>query len=270
MIVEKKTLKKIKQLGLNSYEAKIWTALLSRGVSTAGEIADIANVPRSRSYDVLESLEKKGFIIQKVGKPIQYIAVEPDEVIERVKKDVRREAEEQVDVLREFEQSSLIDELEELHEKGVESVDPTEIAGYLKGRTSIYDQMNALMKKANDSVLLSIDRSVEEADNDLGRAFSKMEQNDVSVKISAAGGSLNRSNVEVKNSGMDGRYMVVDSETVIFWITGEDIHPNYQTALWVDSEELAGMFEDMFLRGWSEGPEVETKLKAEVKKKAEQ
>ncbi|MBR9690362.1 TrmB family transcriptional regulator, partial [Candidatus Woesearchaeota archaeon] len=63
MIVEKNFLEKIKEFGLNTYESKIWTALLSRGVSTAGELSDIANVPRSRSYDVLESLEKKGFVI---------------------------------------------------------------------------------------------------------------------------------------------------------------------------------------------------------------
>ncbi|MDP3765021.1 MAG: helix-turn-helix domain-containing protein, partial [Nanoarchaeota archaeon] len=43
-----KTEKQLKNLGLNSYEVKIWTALLSRGVSTAGELSDIANVPRSR------------------------------------------------------------------------------------------------------------------------------------------------------------------------------------------------------------------------------
>jgi len=40
-------------------------------------------VPRSRCYDVLESLEKKGFIISKIGKPLKYIAVPPEEVVER-------------------------------------------------------------------------------------------------------------------------------------------------------------------------------------------
>jgi len=68
MITDQETIKKIKSFGLNTYEVKIWTALLSRGVSTAGELSDIANVPRSRSYDVLESLEKKGFVIMKPGK----------------------------------------------------------------------------------------------------------------------------------------------------------------------------------------------------------
>ena len=69
MIVQKSFLMKLKDFGLNSYEAKLWVALLSRGVSTAGELSDIANVPRSRTYDVLESLEKKGFIIVKIGNP---------------------------------------------------------------------------------------------------------------------------------------------------------------------------------------------------------
>jgi len=44
---------------LNIYEVKIWTALLSRGIASAGELADISGVPRSRCYDVLETLEKK-------------------------------------------------------------------------------------------------------------------------------------------------------------------------------------------------------------------
>ncbi|MBI2665693.1 TrmB family transcriptional regulator [Candidatus Woesearchaeota archaeon] len=86
MIVQKDFLNKLKDFGLNSYESKLWVALLSRGVSTAGELSDISNVPRSRAYDVLESLEKKGFIVVKVGKPIKYLAVNPGEVVDRVKK----------------------------------------------------------------------------------------------------------------------------------------------------------------------------------------
>ena len=89
MIVKEEFLSKLRRyFSLNLYEVKIWTALLSRGVSTAGELSDIANVPRSRSYDVLESLEKKGFVVMKLGKPIKYLAVPPKEVLERVKKNV--------------------------------------------------------------------------------------------------------------------------------------------------------------------------------------
>jgi len=64
MIVKEEFLSRLRRyFGLNLYEVKIWTALLSRGIAAASQLAEISGVPRSRCYDVLESLEKKGFII---------------------------------------------------------------------------------------------------------------------------------------------------------------------------------------------------------------
>ena len=116
MIVKNEFLARLRRyFSLNLYEVKIWTALLSRGVSTAGELSDIANVPRSRSYDVLESLEKKGFIVMKLGKPIKYIAIDPNEVVERVKKRISEEAKQKESDLDKIKESSLLQELNVLH-----------------------------------------------------------------------------------------------------------------------------------------------------------
>src|SRR5512137_409615 len=115
MIVRDDFLSKLRRyFGLNLYEVKIWTALLSRGVSTAGELSDISNVPRSRSYDVLESLEKKGFIIMKIGKPIKYMAVSPVEVLERVKKKIKDEADAGMKAMDNLKDSELLKELNSL------------------------------------------------------------------------------------------------------------------------------------------------------------
>ena len=63
MIVKEEFLNRLRKIfDLNLYEVRVWTALLSRGVSTAGELSNISDVPRSRTYDILENLEKKGFI----------------------------------------------------------------------------------------------------------------------------------------------------------------------------------------------------------------
>ena len=49
MIVKEEFLSKLRRyFSLNLYEVKIWTALLSRGTSTAGELSSISDVPRSR------------------------------------------------------------------------------------------------------------------------------------------------------------------------------------------------------------------------------
>ena len=123
MIVKEEFLSKLRRyFSLNLYEVKIWTALLSRGVSTAGELSDIANVPRSRSYDVLESLEKKGFVVMKLGKPIKYLAVEPKEVVERVKKYIAKDSQEKMKKLDSLKGSEVLNELNALHSKGIDFV----------------------------------------------------------------------------------------------------------------------------------------------------
>ena len=142
MIVKEEFLSKLRRyFSLNLYEVKIWTALLSRGVSTAGELSDIADVPRSRSYDVLESLEKKGFVVMKLGKPIKYLAVPPQEVLERVKKNVKEDAKNRIGRLEELKETEVIGELNALHSQGVELVDPADLSGSLRGRHNLYNHL---------------------------------------------------------------------------------------------------------------------------------
>ncbi|MBU1623327.1 MAG: helix-turn-helix domain-containing protein, partial [Nanoarchaeota archaeon] len=154
MIVQKDFLNKLKDFGLNSYESKLWIALLSRGVSTAGELSDISNVPRSRAYDVLESLEKKGFIIVKVGKPIKYLAVPPAEVVERVKKKVVEEASQRNHILSKLKDSDVLIELNSLHTDGIKLVDPTDRSGAFRGREKAYDHLVYLVKNAEKNIVL--------------------------------------------------------------------------------------------------------------------
>mgnify|MGYP001575302746 FL=1 len=84
MLVKTELVSKIKDyFDLNIYETKVWLALLGKGIASAGEVAEISRVPRSRTYDVLESLEKKGFAIVKLGKPVKYIGVKPKLILEK-------------------------------------------------------------------------------------------------------------------------------------------------------------------------------------------
>jgi sugar-specific transcriptional regulator TrmB len=104
----------LRTIGLNKYERNLWAALLSRGASTAGELSDISNVPRSRCYDVLESLADRGFVVIQPGKPMKYVAVPPREAFERAKKKIQEEAVELTDKIERIKKSDAIKELEEL------------------------------------------------------------------------------------------------------------------------------------------------------------
>ena len=101
MIIKQELIKQIKEhFNLNIYETKVWLALIGRGVASAGEIAEISGVPRSRTYDVLESLEKQGFAIMKLGKPVKYIAVKPNVIIEKLKSNAIRNADEKIKTIK--------------------------------------------------------------------------------------------------------------------------------------------------------------------------
>src|SRR6056297_1821722 len=128
MMVKQELVNKIKDyFELNIYETKVWLALLGKGSAAAGEIAKISGVPRSRTYDVLESLEKKGFAIVKIGKPIKYFGVKPNMIIEKMKKDVKKDAEDKVKLLSNIKESEEYTKLRSLYEEGINPIKREEL-----------------------------------------------------------------------------------------------------------------------------------------------
>ena len=260
MVIQKDFLNKLKDFGLNSYEAKLWAAILMRGVATAGELSDIANVPRSRSYDVLESLEKKGFVVMKLGKPIKYIAVPPIEVLDRVKKRIQEDAQTQSQLLDEVSKTGVIRELNQLHSKGLDIVDPTDLVGVVKGRKNLYAHLSALIKNAEKSVLiLTTEEGFVRKHENLKSALQKAKDKGVKIRI-ASPTQKQQSNVmkqmgdiaQLKNiTGLNSRFIVVDGKTVVFMaLEGKDVHPDYDFGVWVAAEQFALNFENLFNKIW--------------------
>jgi sugar-specific transcriptional regulator TrmB len=258
MIVKNDFLSKLKVFGLNTYESKLWTALLSRGVSTAGELSDIANVPRSRSYDVLESLEKKGFIIMKIGKPIKYMAVPPEEVLERVKKSVQVDAEEQLKRMNDVKKSEILDELNLLHKQGVEFVEPSDLSGALRGRNNIYNYMESMVRGAEKSVtIMTTADGLERKKEALKPVLQKAKDKGIKIRIAAP---LKDSSIakdwkaiaDIRHvDDVNARFVVVDGKDVMFMVMDDkDVHPTYDVGIWVNTPFFASALEKMFDSVW--------------------
>jgi sugar-specific transcriptional regulator TrmB len=249
MIVQKDFLNKLNALGLNSYEAKLWAALLSRGVSTAGELSDIANVPRSRSYDVLESLEKKGFVIMKLGKPIKYIAVKPVDVLDRVKQRVMEEATASTESLDKLKDSEMIQELNLLHSKGIDMIDPSELSGSFKGRNNLYQHLESMIKAADKSVtIVTTKEGIVRKSDSLRRALYRAKEKGVKIKIiapitkenSEAAKKLSEYGEVRHTDSSVGRFVLIDDKQVTFMLVNdENIHPNYDSGVWISSPFFA-------------------------------
>ncbi len=77
---------KLKEIGLNSYEAKVYLALLKKYPVTGYEAAKLANIPQSRTYDTLKVLEEKNIVIAANTKPVTYTPIKPKLLTQRVQK----------------------------------------------------------------------------------------------------------------------------------------------------------------------------------------
>ncbi|MBI2208618.1 hypothetical protein HYU50_03915 [Candidatus Woesearchaeota archaeon] len=251
MLVAKDTLNELRErFKLNIYEVKIWTALLSRGIAAASELADISGVPRSRCYDVLESLEKKGFIIMKIGKPIKYIAVQPDAVVDRVKNRLQEEAEEQLRIVEELGKTDLFKELELLHKTGVKKVDVENITDSMAGRNNINRFVKDMLLRANKSVtILTNEEGLKHKLKVLKKAKPYLARKKVKVKLytNARATSIGMENVEVLKTGYDARFVNVDNEEIFFVMAGKD--PEYDTGVWIKSPYFVSALNNLFEKG---------------------
>ncbi len=264
MIVNEEFLSKLRRaFSLNLYEVKLWTALLSRGVSTAGELSDIADVPRSRTYDVLESLERKGFVIVKPEKPIKYLAISPNEVLDRVQRRLTEITEEKQKRLTGLKSSDILKELALLYKQGIEPMQPIDFSGALKGRHNIYDHLTLLAKEAESSIIIATtEDGLVRKIRALKPTLEKAKARGVKVRIAAPTNDKTKEVIskldgiaEVKDvKGLNSRFCIVDSKHVLFMLVNDtDVHPTYDIGMWVNTPYFASALQGLFDLAWKKG-----------------
>ncbi|UCD21048.1 MAG: TrmB family transcriptional regulator [archaeon] len=224
-------IKKIKyHFALNIYESKVWLALLSRNIASVGEVAEMSGVPRSRVYDVLESLEKQGFAIAKLGKPVKYIAVKPTTVLERLKNKMLKEAETRVKNLGNVKTSREFKEIENLYTNGIQPIQPEDLSSAVKGRANIYNHVKELVGNAKkEVVLVSSPTELKRKAHFLKPLFEKLRGNKVKIFVASSIGEKGETTalprllgVPVRKTRANGRFCIVDSERSLVTITPEN------------------------------------------------
>jgi len=267
MIVKDEFLSRLRKIfDLNLYEVKVWTALLSRGTSTAGELSNISDVPRSRTYDILESLEKKGFIVMKVGKPIKFVALKPEEVVERVKKNLVVQAKEKTERLERLKGDEVLEELSTLFTKGIKFVEPSDLSGSLKGRQNLYNHIDMMIRDAEKTITIvttaeGLNRKLEA----LMPSLEKVKKRGVKVRIAAP---IDKNNLkiakdfkkvgEIKNiEKIKARFAIIDSNQVMFMLLDDEkFHPNYDVGVWINTDFFAQALEQLFELAWKDMKQV--------------
>ena len=88
-----KLINSLKKVGLSRYESQAYIGLNKIITGQADDIAKVSNLPRSRIYDILKSLEEKGFVEIERGRPLKYTVVEPSVIFKKHKLKLIKELE---------------------------------------------------------------------------------------------------------------------------------------------------------------------------------
>ena len=267
MIVKDEFLSRLRKIfDLNLYEVKVWAALLSRGTSTAGELSNISDVPRSRTYDILESLEKKGFIMMKLGKPIKFVAINPEEVIERVKKNLITYAKERTERLENLKDDEVLGELNSIFTKGIKFVEPSDLSGSLRGRQNLYNHIDMMVRGAEKSItIVTTKEGLNRKFEAIMPTLEKCKKRGVKIRVAAP---VDNSNLRIAREfkkvseirdldKMKARFIIVDSNQLMFMLLDDEkFHPNYDVGIWVNTEFFAQALESMFDLSWKDMKQV--------------
>jgi sugar-specific transcriptional regulator TrmB len=252
MLVKNELIAKIKDyFDLNIYETKVWLALLGKGSASAGEIATLSGVPRSRTYDVLESLEKKGFAIVRLGKPVKYLGVKPKTILEKLKNNVRNNAEQKIQTLSKVTRTNEFHQLEELYNVGINPVKRNDLSASIRGKPTISGHLKEIIDSATEEVIICMNAEEMKLKEKLFmNTLNSLKKRNIKIKLALFGNeelikklskTLKINIVPVK---IEGKFFIIDRKEVLFYISKESTKNDH--AIWLNSEFFSGAFAELF------------------------
>jgi sugar-specific transcriptional regulator TrmB len=139
----------LRDLGLTTYEAQAYLALVQNPDISATQLCNKTGVPDSKIYFALEELQRKGLVVVSEGVPRHYRALAPKEALGKLRSQMTREYETQVEKLN---QLSLT--LEPLYTRSER--EDVELAYIVKGFDNVLSRMIDVLKSAKREVVILV------------------------------------------------------------------------------------------------------------------
>lgn len=138
------------EMGLSEYEARAYLGVLQSGTATAKEISDASEIPQSRVYDVLETLESKGFVTVQPGRPKKFGPIEPELAVKQYMQHKRSDLEEEIERSRNV-GNQFLDELDGKQFQYRQN-DEIDVFWSYKGKNYILKQFGQYCSSASDEI----------------------------------------------------------------------------------------------------------------------
>lgn len=245
MSISDKTRKALERIGLTSYEIKTFSALLKSGELTASDLSQKSGVPYSKIYEVLGTLEEKGWIGSDDSRPTKYFAKSPATGLETTRQ--RMEGDFSLN------KTVILNELVPLYEKSGTSERPD--IWVLSGAINIAAKIMEMVESCRNEVMIALPEAGQELVRQALPKLRSLHDRGVDITILTSDKMDKESlraitrlaTVKIKE-GLFGGGIISDKRYVVILLGPEmgGVQSADVVAIWADHAGLAGFARQYF------------------------
>lgn len=239
----------MEDLGLTGYEIKSYICLLEFGPVTASELSKKSSVPYSKIYDVLNSLEEKGWIESNSSRPQKFFPKSPHTAIETTKM--------LIDNRLKTSENLLVAELSPVYERtGVKERPEIWV---VRGLYNIATKVMEIIETCQEELLVAIPEISENIARTVQPALRLLSEKGVKITVLVSGmtnldivRAISRvADVRVKDSMFGGGVIGDTSQVMILLGDAKSRLGNPEPiAIWADHTGLARFAKEYFQYLW--------------------
>jgi len=238
--VSEEARKVLREIGLTSYETQAYLALVGSGVMAASQLSERSNVPYSKIYETLTSLQRKGWIETKEGRPTQYYPKSPSEAFQATKLGLE-------ETMRLWKQA-VMKELQPLYERREFREKPD--IWILRGESSVLAKLQEMLSEVKKELMVAAPAFAGVFLEAGAPMLSRLRSEGVEVRVMVAG---NRNLEELGDvgeikirGGMFGGGIIVDGREALL-LLGEE---KPTLVIWSNHVGLVKFAKDYFQHLW--------------------
>jgi sugar-specific transcriptional regulator TrmB len=247
-IVSEKTKRILQQVGLTDYEIKAYVSLLSVPGVQASEVSKSSDVPISKIYEVLNNLERKGWVESQNTRPTKYFPKSPSTALQALK--MRMEAE------LKSNEDHLLSELMPLYEQKETQERPD--IWIIRGDYNIIAKVGESIDRCKKELLVVVPAELNSVVDLLIPALTSVKSSGVNVRILMSGGVPQKSAAKISSlaelrfkENMFGGGVIIDASEVVL-LLGRSSGNTDDLAIWSDHAGLASFAKNYFEFLWKE------------------
>ena len=246
MTTSEKTKRAMRELGLTNYEAQAYASLLELGPMPAGLISQSAQVPYSKIYEVLRSLESKGWIETEHGRPSKYYPKPPSVALDTIKL--------QLEDTFSRNESQILSELQPIYEK--KEVHERPDIWIVRGQYNVLSKIQEMLERSRKEILIAVPEIPVQVTKILFVTLTRVKERGVKISLMTTRDAntdtlkdfLGIGEIGVRDQ-MFGGGIVSDSKEVMLVLAGQMEEPA-ALAIWADHPGLARFAKNYFEHLW--------------------